>query len=94
TNVRVNAIVGGRASTASVATLAKNGVGLPGFPCRAASKSGGVPHRKNRAFRLTAETLCFVFWDSPKPLYIRKPHCCNAPQLDSILDCTDIWYLF
>ena len=59
TNVRVNAIIGGRASTASVATLAKNGVGRLGFTCRAASKSGEYPHRKNRAFRLTAETLCF-----------------------------------
>ena len=67
---------------------------ISGFTCRAASKSGGIPHRKNRALRLTAETLYFVFWDSPKPLYIRKPHCCNAPQLDSILDCTDIWCLF
>ena len=53
----------GRASTASVATLAKNGVGQPGFPCRAASKSGEYPYRKNRALRLTAETPCFVFWD-------------------------------
>ena len=43
--------------------------GLPGFPCRAASKSGEYPHRKNRAFRLTAETPCFHFWDSPKPLF-------------------------
>ena len=68
TNVRVNAIIRGRASTASVATLAKNGVEQAGFPCRAASKSGEYPHRKNRAFRLTAETLCFHFGDSPKPL--------------------------
>ena len=30
--------------------------------------SGEAPHRKNRAFRLTAETLCFHFGDSPKPL--------------------------
>ena len=33
------------ASTASVATLAKSGVGRPGFPCRIASKSGEYPHR-------------------------------------------------
>ena len=26
------------------------------------------PTPKNRAFRLTAETPCFHFWDSPKPL--------------------------
>ena len=26
------------------------------------------PHRKNRVFRLPAETLCFHFWDHPKPL--------------------------
>ena len=45
------------ASTASVDTLAKNGVGQPGLPCRTASKSGGYPHRKNRAFRLTADAL-------------------------------------
>ena len=35
----------GRASTASVATLAKSGVARPGFPCRIASKSGEYPHR-------------------------------------------------
>ena len=56
------------ASTASVATLAKTGVVRPRFPCRIASKSGEYPHRKNRAFQLTAETPCFHFWDSPKPL--------------------------
>ena len=33
------------ASTASVCTLAKSGVGRPGFPCRIASKSGEYPHR-------------------------------------------------
>ena len=38
------------------------------YTCRAASKSGEYPHRKNRAFRLTAETPCLHFWDSPKPL--------------------------
>ena len=65
---RVSAIVRGRASTASVDTLAKNGVGQLRFSCRIASKSGEYPHRKNRAFRLTAETLCFHFWENPKPL--------------------------
>ena len=48
------------------------GVGWPGFTCRVASKSCVAPHRKNRALRLTAETPCFVFWDSPKPLKKRK----------------------
>ena len=61
TNVRVSAIVRGRASTASVDALAKNGVGQLRFSCRIASKSGECPHRKNRAFRLTAGTLCFHF---------------------------------
>ena len=42
--------------------------GLTGISLRTASKSGEYPHRKNRAFRLTAETPCFHFWDSPKPL--------------------------
>ena len=49
TNVQVHAIIRGRASTASVATLAKNGVGRSGFTCRAASKSGEYPHQKTAA---------------------------------------------
>ena len=56
------------ASKASVRTLAKIGVERTGLTCRIASKSGVAPHRKNRAFRLAAETLCFQFWDSPMPL--------------------------
>ena len=32
-----------------------------------AIKSGEYPHRKNRAFRRSAETLCFHFWEVPNP---------------------------
>ena len=90
TNVRVNSIISGRASTASVATLAKNGVGRSGFTCRAASKSGEYPHRKNRAFRLTAETLCFHFWDSPKPLFTSI---FDNRHRTSVRWCKRRWYL-
>ena len=105
TNVRVNAIVRGIASTASVDTLAKNGVGRSRFTCRVASKSGEYPHRKNRAFRLTAETLCFHFWDSPKPflftvnigqresqrIYQFPTHRCPASGDNSVRDPTSCW---
>ena len=52
-----------------------------GFSCSAASKSGEYPHRKNRAFRLTAETLCFRILGSSQALMFMK----NYESLPAIL---------
>ena len=65
-------IMRGRASTASVATLAKKRRGLtPGFSCRAASKSGEHPHRKKRALSADRRNALFCIGIVPSP-YVRE----------------------